>query len=169
MILQYDGVHPQYHETCFIAHSADVIGLVSIGENSSVWYGTVIRGDVNSITIGNRTNVQDNATIHVSSLYETVVGDDVTIGHNALVHACTIGNRVLIGMGAIVLDGAVIEDDVIIGAGALIPSGKVIPSNSLVIGSPGKIVRSLNDDDLSGLLHSSKNYVKEASRHKNIK
>lgn len=169
MILKYEGISPKYHNDTFIAESSDIIGKVTIGRDSSVWYGTVIRGDVQPITIGERTNVQDNVTIHVAAAYETVIGDDVTIGHNAIVHACTVGNRVLIGMGAIVLDGAVIEDDVIIGAGALIAPGKVIPSKSLVVGSPGKIVRTLSDDDLKSLLHSSKIYVEEASKHKNIK
>ena len=168
MIIKYEDQLPTIDESCFVAESSSVIGKVSLGESSSVWYGTVLRGDVNTITIGQRTNVQDNATVHVANGFPTTIGDDVTIGHNAIVHGCTVGNRVLIGMGAIVLDGAIIEDDVIIGAGALIPPGKVIPSKSLVVGSPGKVVRTLNDEALESLLESAKIYVKEASKHKNI-
>ena len=166
MIIKYENHLPKIHETCFLAESSSVIGKVTMGQDSSVWYGAVLRGDVESIKIGERTNVQDNVTIHVASGYETVIGDDVTIGHNAVVHGCKVGNRVLIGMGAIVLDGAIIEDDVIIGAGALIPPGKVISSKSLVVGSPGKVVKTLGDEALQGLLDSAKVYVKEANSHK---
>lgn len=169
MILKYEGISPKIGESCFIAHSADIIGKVLIGNESSVWYGAVVRGDIESVTIGDRSNVQDNATIHVASGNKTTIGDDVTIGHNAIVHGCTIGNRVLIGMGSIILDGSVIEDDVIIGAGALVSSGKIITSRSLVVGSPGKIVRSLKDEELDGLLHSARIYTEEASLHKKIK
>lgn len=169
MILNYKGIFPNIKESSFIAHSSDVIGRVTLSEDVSVWYGTVIRGDVEEVIIGQRTNVQDNVTIHVAKGFKTTIGCDVTIGHNAIVHACTIGDRVLIGMGAIILDGAVIEDDVIIGAGALIPPGKLIKTKSLVVGSPGKVVRTLRDDELLGLLDSSSKYVKEASEHKKIK
>ena len=166
MIIKYEEISPKIAEGCFIAPSSDIIGKVTIGESSSVWYGAVLRGDVASITIGDRTNIQDNVTVHVANGHPTVLGDDVTVGHNAVVHGCTIGNRVLIGMGAIVLDGAIIEDDVIIGAGALIPPGKTIPSKSLVVGSPGKIVRSLDDQTLQSLISSANIYVTEASLHK---
>ncbi len=166
MIRKFKEESPVLDDSCFIADSSDVIGKVTIGEDSSVWYGAVLRGDVNMITVGSRSNIQDNATVHVADDFKTVIGDDVTIGHNAIVHGCTIGSRVLIGMGAIVLDGAVIEDDVMIGAGALITPGKVIPSGSLVVGSPGKIVRSLRDDEVEALLDSSVKYVKVAKEHK---
>ncbi|MBN2796683.1 MAG: gamma carbonic anhydrase family protein [Clostridia bacterium] len=166
MILSYRSHEPKIHDSCFVAPSSDIIGKVTMKEDASIWYGAVIRGDVATIEIGERTNVQDNVTIHVANGYPTLIGNDVTIGHNAVVHGCTIGNRVLIGMGAIVLDGAVIEDDVIIGAGALIPPGKVIPSKSLVVGSPGKVVRNLDEEALEGLLKSANIYVTEASLHK---
>lgn len=166
MIYKYQGESPSIAQSCFIAPSADIIGRVTLKEDASVWYGAVIRADVATIKIGERTNVQDNVTIHVSKGYNTSIGDDVTIGHNAIVHACTVGNRVLIGMGAIILDGAVIEDDVIIGAGALIAPGKTIPSNSLVVGSPGKVVRSIDAKTIEGLLNSANVYVTEASLHK---
>lgn len=169
MIIKYDGIEPKIHDNCFLAHSSDLIGKIVLGDKSSVWYGAVIRGDIETITIGARTNVQDNVTIHVAKGHPTLIGDDVTIGHNAVVHGCTIGSRVLIGMGAIILDGAIIEDDVIIGAGALIPPGKRISSKSLVVGSPGKVVRQLNEEALQGLLTSAESYVHEAYMHKNIK
>lgn len=169
MILTYKNHHPNIDDSCFIADSSDVIGKVEINDQSSVWYGAVIRGDMADITIGKRTNVQDNATIHVSSGFPTIIGDDVTIGHNAIVHGATLGNRVLIGMGSIILDGAVIEDDVVIGAGALIPPGKTIPSKSLVVGSPGKVIRNLDDEALQSLIKSAKTYVLEAADHKKIK
>ena len=168
MILNYENNKPNIDKDCFISETSTVIGKVTLGSESSVWYGAVLRGDVNTITIGERTNVQDNATVHVAGQFSTTIGDDVTIGHNAIVHGCTIGNRVLVGMGAIVLDGAVIEDDVIIGAGALIPPGKVIPSKSLVVGSPGKVVKTINEEAVEGLLESARIYVKEASLHKKI-
>ncbi|MCH4888307.1 gamma carbonic anhydrase family protein [Acidaminobacter sp. JC074] len=166
MIIKYENYLPEIHESCFVAESSSVIGKVTLGEDSSIWYGAVLRGDVENIKIGQRTNVQDNVTIHVAKGFKTTIGDDVTIGHNAIVHGCTVGNRVLIGMGAIVLDGAIIEDDVIIGAGALIPPGKVITSKSLVVGSPGKVVKTLGDEAIQGLLDSAKGYVKEANSHK---
>ena len=169
MILTYKSHHPNIDDTCFIAHSSEIIGKVEINDQSSVWYGAVIRGDMANITIGKRTNVQDNATIHVSTGFPTVIGDDVTIGHNAIVHGATLGNRVLIGMGSIILDGAVIEDDVVIGAGALIPPGKTIPSKSLVVGSPGKVIRNLDDEALQSLIKSADTYVLEAADHKKIK
>lgn len=169
MIRNYEQNTPKIDESCFIADSSDVIGKVTLGENSSVWYGAVIRGDVASITIGQRTNIQDNVTVHVATNHNTIIGDDVTVGHNAIVHGCSIGNRVLIGMGAIVLDGAVIEDDVIIGAGALIPPGKTIPRRSLVVGSPGKVVRTIDDEAVEGLIESANKYVQEAIKHKNNK
>lgn len=169
MIVTYENHKPRVDVSCFIAPSADVMGQVSLGQDVSVWYGAVLRGDVEPIEIGARTNIQDNATVHISKGYKTTIGEDVTIGHNAIVHGATLGNRVLIGMGAIVLDGAIIEDDVIIGAGALIPPGKTIPSKSLVVGSPGKIIRTLDEEALQSLLDSSKNYVEEAQRHKKIK
>lgn len=169
MIFAYEEENPIIDKSCFIAHSAEVMGKVKLSKDSSVWYGAVLRGDVESIDIGSRTNLQDNVTVHVSKGFKTSIGDDVTVGHNAIVHGATVGDRVLIGMGAIILDGAIVENDVIIGAGALIPPGKIIPSNSLVIGSPGKVVRPLNNDELQSLLMSSKGYVSEAVKHKKIK
>ncbi|SCG83554.1 putative protein MJ0304 [Proteiniborus sp. DW1] len=166
MIIEYEGIKPNIHETCFIAESAEVIGKVVLGEYTSIWYNCVLRGDENTITIGNNTNIQDGTVIHISKDYNTEIGDYVTVGHNAIVHACKIGNNVLVGMGAIILDGAEIQDNVLIGAGSIVTTGKQIPSGSLVLGSPAKVVRSLTDDEIEQLKQSAKDYVKYAEKHK---
>ncbi|MBS7527730.1 gamma carbonic anhydrase family protein [Fusibacter paucivorans] len=159
MIRGFDGKFPKIDKNCFVAETADIIGDVSVAVDSNFWYNTVVRGDDAPIAIGKRTNIQDLVTIHCNHGCPCTIGDDVTIGHRAIVHGCTVGNRVLIGMGAIIMDNAVIEDDVIIGAGALIASGKRIPSKSLVIGMPAKVVRSLTDEEIEGIKASSEDYV----------
>jgi len=169
MILPYTEYKPEIHNSCYISENATVIGRVSIKKNASIWYGTVVRGDGNQITIGENTNIQDNCTIHINSTMPTIIGENVTVGHGAIIHACTIGNNVLVGMGSIILDGAIVNDNVIIGAGSLIPPGKKIPSNSLVMGAPAKIVRELTEDDLRGIKESAKDYVVTANNHRNIK
>lgn len=150
-------------EHVYMAEGAKVIGDVEIGENSSVWYNAVIRGDSNPIAVGKNTNVQDNAVLHVSHSHGLTIGDFVTIGHGAIVHGCTIGNRVLIGMGAIVLDGAIIEDDCIIGAGALVTQNKVISAGSLCLGSPAKVMRKLTEEEKRSIIENANEYVKEAT------
>lgn len=149
----------------FLADGAKVIGRVTIKDNSSVWYNAVIRGDSSTIEIGMNTNVQDNAVIHTSKHSKVIVGNNVTIGHGAIVHGCTIGNNVLIGMGSIVLDDVVIGNNCIIGAGTLIPSKKVIPENSLVYGNPYKIVRNLTDSEKDSILENAMEYIEEAKNH----
>lgn len=146
MIGNFKDFAPKISKTCFIAPSADVIGDVSIGEKSSVWHGAVLRGDVNKIEIGSFTNIQDRCIVHVAEKYPTIIGNNVTIGHGAIVHGCTIKDGAFIGMGAIVLDGAVIGEGALIGAGALVTEGKEIPANSLAIGVPAKVVRRLTED-----------------------
>ncbi len=158
-MLPYLGVTPKVHDTCFIASNAMVIGNVVLEEDVNIWFGAVLRGDVNSIHIGRQTNIQDLVVVHVADGFKCHIGEGVTVGHGAIIHACTIGNNVLIGMGAIVLDGAVIEDDVIIGAGALVPPGKVIPAGSMAIGSPAKVVRDLTSEEILSLQQSAKKYV----------
>ena len=138
MILTYRGHTPDIGPGCFLAESADVIGDVTIGADSSVWFGAAIRGDYEPIAIGCRTNVQDNVTIHCDETHPTVIGDDVSIGHNAVVHGATLENRVLVGMGAVVLDGAVIGEGSIVGAGAVVTKNTVVPPGSLVLGTPGR-------------------------------
>jgi carbonic anhydrase/acetyltransferase-like protein (isoleucine patch superfamily) len=154
------GITPTLGSGVFVAPTASVIGDVVIGENSSLWFGTVARGDVFPIRIGARTNVQDNAVIHVTGgKASTTIGNDVTIGHMALVHGCTIGDRCLVGMGSIVLDGAIIEDDCFIAAGSLVSPRMRIPTGSLVMGRPAKVVRPLAPADLEQIREASALYV----------
>jgi carbonic anhydrase/acetyltransferase-like protein (isoleucine patch superfamily) len=161
MLRPYRGRLPVVHRTAYVDASAQVIGDVEIGADSSIWMNAVVRGDVNSIRIGQRSNVQDGTVVHVMhETHPTRIGDDVTIGHAAVVHGCTVGNRVLVGMGATILNGAVIGDDTIIAAGSLVTEGSVIPSRSLVMGSPGKVRRTLSDADVASILEYAANYVR---------
>lgn len=143
----------------YIARGAVVIGDVTVGDYSSVWYNAVLRGDINRIIIGHHSNVQDNAVVHLADDYPCIIGDWVTIGHSAVIHACTIGNETLVGMGAVVLDGAKIGNQCLIGARALVTPGVEIPDGSLVLGSPAKIVRILNDKERGDLIHWAQKYV----------
>ncbi|MFZ9596025.1 MAG: gamma carbonic anhydrase family protein [Bdellovibrionia bacterium] len=166
MILPYREQWPSIHETAFVAPSADIIGDVQIGPHSSVWFQCVIRGDVNFIRIGSRTNIQDHSMLHVTREKSPLnIGDEVTVGHRVMLHGCTVGNRVLIGMGAIVLDDAVIGDECIIGAGTLITKGVQIPPRSLVLGSPGRVIRPLTDEELAFLPQSAQNYVSDSTEY----
>ncbi len=161
MLRPYRGRMPVIDPTAFIDGSAQVIGDVVLGAESSVWMYAVIRGDVNIIRIGARTNVQDGAILHVQhDTHPTIVGDDVTIGHAAVVHGCTVHDRVLVGMGAIILNGAVIGEDSIVAAGSLVTEGMVVPPRSMVMGSPGKVRRPLTDREVASILVFSSNYVR---------
>jgi carbonic anhydrase/acetyltransferase-like protein (isoleucine patch superfamily) len=142
-----------------------VIGSVHLEEETSVWYSASIRGDIDTITIGWGSNVQDNAALHVDEGVPLVVGRDVTIGHGAIVHGCTVGDRCLIGMGAIILNGARIGRECIVGAGALITEGKEFPERSLIVGSPAKAVRSVTDDEVSKILKNAANYRERGRLH----
>lgn len=154
------------HETAFVAPDADLIDKVEIGKVSSIWYHTVLRGDNDSITIGERSNVQDNAVIHCGVGFPVTIGNDVTIGHSAIVHGCTVGDNTLIGMGSIILNGVKIGSNCIIGAGALITQGKVIPDGSLVLGSPAKVVRDLTPEEIEKNRKSAARYVELANMRK---
>ena len=147
------------HKTARIAQGAIVYGDVSVGEKSNIWYHAVVRGDSDSITIGKYSNVQDNCTVHVDTGHPVEIGDYVTIGHGAVVHGCKIGNRCLIGMGAIILNDAVIEDDCVIGAGALIAQGKTIPKGSLVVGNPGRVMRSVSEEEKKHVMDNALHYA----------
>jgi len=153
---------PTIHESCFVAKSADIIGRVTIGEESSIWYNTTLRGDINDITIGPRTNVQDNAVLHLADDFGCHLGELVTIGHSAIIHACTIKDEVLVGMGATILDGAVIGERSIIGANALITGNTIIPPGSLVLGSPAKVVKTLDKKDQAAVKDWALKYVKQS-------
>lgn len=160
MELPYKGILPKLHETVFVTEGAIIIGDVEIGRDSSVWFNSVVRGDVNYIRIGERTNVQDNSVLHVThETYPLFVGSEVTIGHNVVLHGCKVGDRCLIGMGAVILDDAEIGADSIIGAGSVITQSARIPERSLVIGTPGKVVRTLSDDEVESIAQSAKNYM----------
>ncbi|MBN2898840.1 MAG: gamma carbonic anhydrase family protein [Clostridia bacterium] len=164
MIRVFQDNRPNMDETSRVAESADVIGKVTLKAGANIWYGAVLRGDSDSIMIGKNTNIQDNAVVHVDAGMPTFIGDGVTVGHGAIVHGCTVSDNVLIGMGSIILDGAVIEENVIIGAGALVPPGKRIPSGSLVVGSPGKVVRALTDNEIENIKRSALHYVELAEK-----
>jgi len=161
MLRPYRGHVPVVHPTAFVDETAQVIGDVELGAESSVWMNVVIRGDVNYIRVGARSNVQDNSVVHVMhEMHPTVIGDDVTVGHSAIVHGCTVGNRVLIGMGAILLNGSQVGEDCIVAAGTLVTEGTVIPARSMVMGSPGKVRRTLSDAEVASILDYSSNYVR---------
>ena len=147
----------------YIAQGAVVLGDVALHDHASVWYHAVVRGDINRIVVGHHSNIQDNAVIHLAEDYPCVIGSYVTVGHSAILHACTIGDDVLVGMGATILDGAIIGDECIIGANALLTQGTHIPTGSLVLGSPAKVVRSLNIDERSGLKLWAEKYVENAA------
>ena len=153
-------------KSVFIADGAKVIGDVEIGKNSSVWFNAVIRADSDKVKIGESSNVQDNAVIHTSEGFGVSIGNNVTIGHGAIVHGCTIKDNVMIGMGAIVLNGAIIEENCIIGAGTLVTQGKVIPARSLVFGNPMKIVRQLTEQEIQSITDNATSYVNEAKEYK---
>jgi carbonic anhydrase/acetyltransferase-like protein (isoleucine patch superfamily) len=156
----YRGIVPRVHEQAFVAPTASVVGDVEIGAQSSIWFGTVLRGDVMPIRIGARTSIQDNGVVHATGGWEpTIVGDDCTVGHSVILHGCTVGNRVLVGMGSIVLDGARLGDDVILGAGSLVTARTVIPSGMLAFGRPAKAVRPLTDEERKNLLDAVSVYV----------
>lgn len=155
--------HPTLGRGVYLAQTAVVVGDVTLGENSSVWYHAVLRGDINRIVVGHHTNIQDNAVLHLADDYPCLVGNYVTIGHSAIVHACTIGDECLIGMGAVVLDGAVVGEQSLIGAKALVTQRMKIPPGSLVMGAPAKVVRALTPEERAGLKHWADKYVANAA------
>ena len=165
-LVEVFGKRPRIAERVFIASNATVIGDVEIGPSSSMWFGAVVRGDIYPIRIGARTNIQDNAVVHVTGGESmTSIGDDVTVGHLACLHGCTVGDRCLVGMGSFVLDGAVIEPEAFIAAGTLVPPGMRIPSRSLAMGRPAKVVRSLRDDELANIRSAAEHYVAYAEEY----
>lgn len=167
MIMKYKDLIPKIGKGSWIAPSADVIGDVTMGKDCSIWFGTVIRGDVHKIVIGDRTSVQDLSMVHVthykledkSDGNPTIIGDDVTIGHRVMLHGCTIENACLIGMSATILDGAVIGEESIVGAGSLVTKNKIFPPRSLIMGSPAKVVRPLTEKEIKELYTSASRYV----------
>jgi carbonic anhydrase/acetyltransferase-like protein (isoleucine patch superfamily) len=166
LVRSFGSSVPRIHRDAWIAPGAVVVGDVEIGVDSSLWYGVVARGDVHRIRIGARTNVQDNSVLHVTKgRHACILGDEITVGHRAVVHGCTIGDRALVGIGAIVLDGAQVGDGALVGAGCLVPPGAKIPARSLVLGVPGRVVRTLSDDESEAQLRRTLEYVDNARAH----
>lgn len=166
VIRTFQDTKPTIPDSCFIEDTAVVIGDVVMGEDCSVWFNAVIRGDVNHIRIGNRTNVQDLCMLHVThDTHPLIIGNEVTIGHSVVLHGCTIKDRVLVGMGAIIMDGAVIGEDSVVGAGALVVEGTVVPPKSVILGSPGRVRRGASDAELAWIKESAANYVKYSRQY----
>jgi carbonic anhydrase/acetyltransferase-like protein (isoleucine patch superfamily) len=160
MFVAYRGISPQVAEDAYVAPTATIVGDVHVGSESGVWFGVILRGDVNSIRIGRRTNLQDGTIVHVtSSTHPTVIGDGVTVGHGVKLHGCTIADGCLIGIGAIVLDGAVIDEQSMVAAGSLVVPGTVVPPRSLAVGSPARVKRTLSDQECQELQLLAARYV----------
>ena len=167
MLHKFKKYYPKIKKTAWVASSADVIGNVTLGKDSSIWFGCVIRGDVNKIKIGKRTNIQDLSMIHIThdepkanlKGHPTIIGDDVTVGHKVMLHGCTIENKCLIGMSATILDGAIVGEGSIVGANSLVTANKVFPPRSLIMGCPAKVVKTLTQKEVDGLKNHAKMYV----------
>lgn len=175
MIRSFEGIYPKIAGSCYIDQKADVIGDVEMGENSSAWPMSVIRGDVNWIRIGQSSNIQDGSILHVSHAGEynsqgaaLTIGHYVTVGHKVILHGCTIGDDCLIGMGSIIMDDAVLEDQVLIGAGTLVPPGKILAGGYLYLGNPCRQIRPLEAREIESLRYSAEHYVRVKNRYKNI-
>ncbi len=158
-LIKYKGKTPQVGERVFLAEGACLVGDVSVGDDSSIFYNAVLRGDLAEIKIGKRTNIQDNVSIHVSTGVGVNIGDEVTVGHGAVLHGCTIEDNVLIGMGAILMDGSLIMKNCIVGAGALVTAGKNFPEGSLVMGAPAQIIRTLTADEIKNVKMGVEHYL----------
>jgi len=164
MIHQFNGKSPYIRLSIFIADNCSIIGDVSLGKNTSVWYGAVIRGDAAGIDIGDDSNIQDLSILHVDTDEPLSVGRGVTVGHGAILHACSVGDNVLVGMGSRVLNGAIIGENSIVGAGALVPPGKSYPAGSLLVGVPARMTRSISEAEIRGIRSSAERYIANALR-----
>jgi len=168
MIYPFKGIYPQIADSAFIADFVTITGDVKIGDESSVWYNSVIRGDVAPTIIGKKVNIQDNSILHQSPNNPLILEDEVTVGHQVILHSCIIRKKALIGMGSIVLDNAEIGEGAFIGAGSLVPQGKKIPPNTLAFGRPAKVIRELNADDIADMERISREYAEKAQYYKSV-
>jgi len=167
MIYQFENRTPSLPEEYYVADSASVIGDVVLGNQSSIWFGAVLRGDIEPITIGERSNIQDNSVAHTGTGSPVVVGNDTTVGHQVMLHACTVGNNCLIGMGAILLDGCVVGDNCIVGAGTLVKQNQIIPDGSMAVGSPARVIRKLTPEEIEDIRQYAVRYVANLRAYRN--
>lgn len=166
MILELDNIKPKIHENTFIANSADIIGNVEIFENVSIWFGAVLRGDVEKIVIGKNSNIQDNSTVHTDFGIPCIIGENVTVGHNVVLHSCNISDNVIIGMGSTILNGAKIAKNCLVGANSLVTHKLEYEEGMLILGNPAKIVRMLTDEEIEHIIKNANHYVENAKRYK---
>ena len=166
MVMEFEGVTPKIDENTYISESVDIIGKVEILENANIWFGTRLRGDMNNIVIGRNTNIQENSVVHVDSKSPCIIGNNVTIGHGAIIHGCNIADNVLVGMGSIILNNAKIGNNTIIGAGSLITQGKEFPEGVLILGNPAKVIRELTKVEIESIKKSADNYVSLSKKYK---
>ena len=165
-IYQLDDLKPVVHPSAWVADNAHVIGSVRLAEDTSVWFGVVIRGDTSTIQVGKGSNIQDNSVLHADEGMPLSIGEGVTVGHQVMLHGCTVGDNSLVGIGAIVLNGAKIGSNCLVGAGSLVTEGKEFPDGSMIIGSPAKAVRMLSSEQIEGLKMSARHYIDNARRYK---
>ena len=166
MILELDNIKPKIHENTFIANSADIIGNVEIFENVSIWFGAVLRGDVEKIIVGKNSNIQDNSTVHTDFGIPCIIGENVTVGHNVVLHSCNISDNVIIGMGSTILNGAKIAKNCLVGANSLVTHKLEYEEGVLILGNPAKIVRILTDEEIEHIVKNANHYVENAKRYK---
>ncbi|MFZ2200665.1 MAG: gamma carbonic anhydrase family protein [Leptotrichiaceae bacterium] len=166
MILELDNIKPKIHENTFIANSADIIGNVEIFENVSIWFGAVLRGDVEKIVVGKNSNIQDNSTVHTDFGIPCIIGENVTVGHNVVLHSCNISDNVIIGMGSTILNGAKIAKNCLVGANSLVTHKLEYEEGMLILGNPAKIVRMLTDEEIEHIIKNANHYVENAKRYK---
>ena len=166
MILKLDNIKPKIHENTFIANSADIIGNVEIFENVSIWFGAVLRGDVEKIVVGKNSNIQDNSTVHTDFGIPCIIGENVTVGHNVVLHSCNISDNVIIGMGSTILNGAKIAKNCLVGANSLVTHKLEYEEGMLILGNPAKIVRMLTDEEIEHIVKNANHYVENAKRYK---
>lgn len=166
MILELDNIKPKIHENTFIANSADIIGNVEIFENVSIWFGAVLRGDVEKIVVGKNSNIQDNSTVHTDFGIPCIIGENVTVGHNVVLHSCNISDNVIVGMGSTILNGAKIAKNCLVGANSLVTHKLEYEEGMLILGNPAKIVRILTDEEIEHIIKNANHYVENAKRYK---